>query len=73
MTTRKRVSKIAKTKEKATKNAVKKKTIVKKTLKSQAYEHPDRDDDLKEYLNRKDFHSFELGLLMNDCDDECFY
>lgn len=38
----------------------------KKTLKTKAYENPDRDDDLKEYLNRKDFHPFELELLMND-------
>ncbi len=42
----------------------------KKTLKAAAYENPDRDDDLKEYLNRKDFHSFELELLMDDCQPE---
>jgi hypothetical protein len=36
----------------------------KKSVKQQAYENPDRDEDLKEYLNRKDFHSFELELLM---------
>ncbi|MFA5141876.1 MAG: hypothetical protein WC471_02825 [Candidatus Woesearchaeota archaeon] len=48
------------------------KTVVKskkKTLKAQAAENPERDEDLKEYLNRKDFHPFELELLMNDYDD----
>jgi hypothetical protein len=40
----------------------------KKTLKTKAYLNPDRDEDLKEYLNRKDFHTFELELLMNDYD-----
>jgi len=39
--------------------------LKKKTVKQQAYENPDRDEDLKEYLNRKDFHSFELELLMD--------
>ena len=65
-TTRSRVKKIV-----AVKKAVE---VKKKTVKQQAYENPDRDDDLKEYLNRKDFHSFELEILMDDSmgtDDEC--
>ena len=53
------------------KKRIKRITKIKKNLiKSQAYENPDRDDDLKEYLNRKDFHSFELELLMDE--DENF-
>lgn len=60
MNTKKRVKKIIETKHKVTNQ------LDKKSLKSTAYENPDRDDDLKEYLNRKDFHPFELELLMDD-------
>ncbi|MBS3112831.1 hypothetical protein J4418_02000 [Candidatus Woesearchaeota archaeon] len=63
MNTKQRVQKLTEIKRKST-------IPEKRSLKTGAYENPDRDDDLKEYLNRKEFHPFELELLMDDFQDE---